>query len=192
MVIDYSFNILEAILMAKEYKSRDEVISTARLIADVAGSLEKMEPDWREGFTEALSKLKTLNFSEMNEIISILKSYEENDEEDKEAAKTNQKEDNSRTDYSKPEKEEMDISGDMAYQKGMEFYAQEEFEHAAMCFRSAAYKGHVKAEFNYALCLYHGTGLPMNRVEAIKRFVFTSMNGVVQADQVLHYIAYGN
>ena len=35
MAVDYSFNILEAILMAKEYKSRDEVISTARLIADV-------------------------------------------------------------------------------------------------------------------------------------------------------------
>ena len=177
--------------MAKKYKNREEVISTAQIIVDVVCSLERMESDWTEGFKEALKKLLSLSFDEMNEIIGILKAYEEDNKECDEQVKKKQKMINSEKEYGKSEKEDNSQFGDEEYKKGMEFYYQKEFQNAAMCFRSAASKGHIKAEYNYALCLYNGNGLPMNRVEAIKRFVFTSINGIVRAEQILHYIAYG-
>ena len=75
--IDYSFKILEEILMLKKYNSREEVLELAETMVDVANKNEKASENIKEAYKEALNKLKTLSYDEMNEIIGILSSYDD-------------------------------------------------------------------------------------------------------------------
>lgn len=75
--IDYSFKILEEILMLKKYNNREEVIELAETMVDVANKNDKCSDTVKNSYTEALNKLKTLSFEEMNEIIGILSSYDD-------------------------------------------------------------------------------------------------------------------
>ena len=75
--IDYSFKILEEILMLKKYNSREEVLELAETMVDVANKNEKASENIKEAYKEALNKLKTLSYEEINEIIGILSSYDE-------------------------------------------------------------------------------------------------------------------
>lgn len=75
--IDYSFKILEEILMLKKYKNKEEVISVAEAMTKVAEKNEKCSPSVKDSYKEALNKLNGLSFDEMNEIISILTSYDD-------------------------------------------------------------------------------------------------------------------
>jgi len=75
--IDYSFKILEEILMLKKYNDRDEVIELAETMVNVANKNEKCSDTIKNSYKEALNKLKTLSFEEMNEIIGILSSYDD-------------------------------------------------------------------------------------------------------------------
>jgi len=75
--IDYSFKILEEILMLKKYKSREEVLELANKMLEVANNNEKCSQNMKESYKEAYNKLNTLSFDEMNEIISILSSYDD-------------------------------------------------------------------------------------------------------------------
>ena len=75
--IDYSFKILEEILMLKKYNSREEVLELAETMVDVANKNEKASEIIKEAYKEALNKLKTLSYDEMNEIIGILSSYDD-------------------------------------------------------------------------------------------------------------------
>lgn len=75
--IDYSFKILEEILMLKKYKNKEEVITLAEAMVKVAQSNEKCSQSVKDSYKEALNKLNTLSFDEMNEIIGILSSYDD-------------------------------------------------------------------------------------------------------------------
>ena len=75
--IDYSFKILEEILMLKKYNSREEVLELAETMVDVANKNEKCSDNIKDSYKEALNKLKTLSYEEMNEIIGILSSYDD-------------------------------------------------------------------------------------------------------------------
>ena len=75
--IDYSFKILEEILMLKKYDNREEVIELAETMVEVANKNEKASDSIKDSYKEALNKLKTLSFEEMNEIIGILSSYDD-------------------------------------------------------------------------------------------------------------------
>ncbi|MBQ9793150.1 MAG: hypothetical protein IJW32_05410 [Clostridia bacterium] len=76
--IDYSFKILEEILMLKEYKNKEEVISVAEAMYKVAEKNDKCSQAVKDSYKEALNKLNTLSYDEMKEIITILSSYDEN------------------------------------------------------------------------------------------------------------------
>ena len=75
--IDYSFKILEEILMLKKYKNKDEVITLAEAMVKVAQGNDKCSQSVKDSYKEALNKLNTLSFEEMNEIIGILSSYDD-------------------------------------------------------------------------------------------------------------------
>ena len=167
MTYDYSFQILEAIIMAKDYKTRVEVISSAELAVNVACSLPNLEPGWKSSFKEALKKLNSLNFDEMKEIIGILNSYDDTKTEVK-----------------------FDDYGEKEYNEGKKFYEKKDYINAVKSFKKAAEKGNVKAEYNYGICLYNGYGTARDRVEAVKRFVYASTFGISQANKMLHFITY--
>ena len=75
--IDYSFKILEEILMLKKYNSREEVVELAETMVKVAEKNEKCSEDIKKSYREALNKINTLTYDEMNEIIGILSSYDD-------------------------------------------------------------------------------------------------------------------
>ena len=75
--VDYSFKILEEILMLKKYTSREEVLKTAEKMIEVANNNKSLTKEIKDSYKEALNKLNTLSYDEMNEIINILSSYDE-------------------------------------------------------------------------------------------------------------------
>lgn len=75
--IDYSFKILEEVLMLKKYNSKEEVIAVAEAMSRVAQKNEKCSSSIKDSYKEALNKLNTLSYEEMNEIIDILASYDD-------------------------------------------------------------------------------------------------------------------
>lgn len=76
--VDYSFKILESILMLKKFSSKEEVIKIASAMAKVAEENPKYSVSVKTSYKEACNKLNSLSFEEMEEIITILK----NDDED--------------------------------------------------------------------------------------------------------------
>ncbi len=76
-VVDFSFKILEEVLMLKKYKNKEEVIEVAETMQRIATSNKNYSQNVKDSYKEAYRKLKTLSFDEMNEIISILSSYDD-------------------------------------------------------------------------------------------------------------------
>ena len=175
------YKILEMILMAKHYKNRDDVIAVGNFIVKFVCSSGHVSPELMKEYEIALEKLKSLNFDEMNEIIGILSFYEQ--EEGEKVCK-----------YGNDEvsfEEDVEDYGEDDYNRGMEFCGKNEYYNAVSCFRSAAHKGYGKAAYNLGMLLYTGKAGRIDRVEAIKRFVAASKDGVQEADKMLRYIAYG-
>ena len=77
--IDYSFKILEEVLMLKKYNSKEEVLQTATRMVEIANSNGKCSQVIKDSYKEALNKLNTLSYDEMNEIIGILSSYDDDE-----------------------------------------------------------------------------------------------------------------
>ncbi len=75
--VDYSFKILEEILMLKKYNNREEVLALAEKMVEVANQNSKLSNTIKDSYKEAFNKLKTLSYEEMNEIINILSSYDD-------------------------------------------------------------------------------------------------------------------
>lgn len=75
-VVDFSFKILEEILMLKKYKTKEEVVEVAEIMQRIANSNKTYSQNIKDSYKEAYRKLKTLSFEEMNEIIGILSSYD--------------------------------------------------------------------------------------------------------------------
>ncbi len=76
-VVDFSFKILEEVLMLKKYKNKEEVIEVAETMQRIATSNKNYSQNVKDSYKEAYRNLKTLSFDEMNEIISILSSYDD-------------------------------------------------------------------------------------------------------------------
>lgn len=76
-VVDFSFKILEEILMLKKYKTKEEVVSVAEIMQRIANDNKNYSQNVKASYNEAYRKLKTLSFDEMNEIIGILSSYDD-------------------------------------------------------------------------------------------------------------------
>ena len=168
MTIDYSFRVLEAILLAKPYVSREDVLSTCDCMVKVVQELDYISDPMKASFAEARNKLRTLNYEEMKELISILLTEEVEPRI-----------------YDAPQK-----SGDGAadYANGVECFEKEDYRNAFACFKSGSEKGHTKAQYNYGVCLYNGIGTQIDRVTAIKQFVEASNDGLGQADVMIDYI----
>lgn len=77
--IDYSFKILEEILTLKKYSSREEVMDAGKVMVDIAEKNEKCPEKLKQAYHDAYNKLESLSFDEMNEIIDILSSYDDED-----------------------------------------------------------------------------------------------------------------
>lgn len=75
--VDYSFKILESILMLRTFNSKEEVIKIASAMAKVADENPKYSVSVKTSYKEACNKLNSLTFEEMQEIITILKSDED-------------------------------------------------------------------------------------------------------------------
>ena len=72
-IMELSFTILEKILLAKKYNSKQEVLEYAVKSLEMARANDKMPQELKMAYLEAVSKLKGLTFEEITEIISILK-----------------------------------------------------------------------------------------------------------------------
>ena len=75
--VDYSFKILEEILMLKEYTGKEEVLQTAEKMVKIALNNKELSEPMKTSYKEALNKLNSLSYDEMKEIIGILSSYDE-------------------------------------------------------------------------------------------------------------------
>ena len=75
--VDYSFKILESILMLRTFNSKEEVIKIASAMAKVADENPKYSVSVKTSYKEACNKLNSLTFEEMQEIITLLKSDED-------------------------------------------------------------------------------------------------------------------
>ena len=75
--VDYSFKILESILMLRSFKDKDEVLKVANAMSKVADESPKYSASVKTSYKEACNKLNSLTFEEMQEIITILKSDED-------------------------------------------------------------------------------------------------------------------
>ena len=82
-VNDYSFKILEKILMLKQYNNREEVVKVAETMLNIANS-KNISNDLKFSYEEALNKINKLSFDEMKEIINILSSEDEEEDDDDE------------------------------------------------------------------------------------------------------------
>lgn len=71
--IDFSFKILEKILLLKEYESRDDVLRVAQTMARMAMDNKDFSEEVKSSYVEAFEKLNILSFEEMKEIIEILR-----------------------------------------------------------------------------------------------------------------------
>lgn len=77
--IDYSFKILEEMLTLKKYSSKEDVMTAGKIMVDIADKHEDCSDKLKEAYHEAYDRLDTLSFDEMNEIIDILSSYDDED-----------------------------------------------------------------------------------------------------------------
>lgn len=173
MNTDYFFNILEAFLMVKKYGNREDVIQTCTAIVGIVCQDERFSSVIKKSYKEALEKLNTLSYDEMNEIIDILKSY---DEDKADSDNCHQKEDSIFDD------------GTDDYNNGVKYYKEKEYKKAFTSFRNASRKGHAKAQHGYGLCMYYGLGTTTDRAMALKQFVAASDCGVKESDAMIDYI----
>lgn len=72
-VMELTFTVLEKILLAKTYNSKEEVLQYAVKCLETARASEKMPQELKIAYLEAVTKLKNLSFEEIQEIINIIK-----------------------------------------------------------------------------------------------------------------------
>lgn len=138
MSTDYIFKILESFLMLKKYENREDVVQTCAATVSIVCQDDRFSPAVENSYKEAFKKLNTLSYSEMNEIIGILKSY---DEGTGDMANSHQKENDIFDD------------GTDDYNNGVKYYKEKDFKKAFTSFCNASRKGHAKAQHSYGLCI---------------------------------------
>lgn len=70
--VDHSYKIINKILLFKNYKSREEVLTVAGTMVKMARNNPNYSDELKGAYLGAFEKLNMLTFDEMKEIISIL------------------------------------------------------------------------------------------------------------------------
>lgn len=71
-ILELSFQIMENLLMSKEFASKDEVMSSAKKAVDISSKDGKMPIEIKLAYAEAYKKLNGLTWEEMIEIKQII------------------------------------------------------------------------------------------------------------------------
>lgn len=72
-IMELSFTVLEKILLAKPFNSKQEVLEYAVKSLETAKNNGKMPNELKMAYLEAVTKIKALSFEEIKEVISIIK-----------------------------------------------------------------------------------------------------------------------
>ncbi len=169
MSFDYSFRILENILMIKEYQNKNEVIETGALVTKIICNDQRVNDVIKSSYRSTMKRLDSLKFEEMQEIIEILRSNNQGE---------NTSDDNT-SDFN---------DGSSDFEIGVNCYKKKDFNRAFILFKRAAEVGNANAIYGYGLCLYYGIGTKADPVKAIKQFVSASDMGIRKADEMIQYV----
>ena len=71
-ILELSFQIMENLLMSKEFKSKEEVMISAKKAVEISSKDEKMPIEIKLAYAEAYKKLDGLTWEEMLEIKQII------------------------------------------------------------------------------------------------------------------------
>ncbi len=157
---DYSFNIIEKIIMYREYKNIDDVVDIALAVLAVVGSDIRLDNEIKVSYREAYNKIKTLSFDEVKEIVVALTDDEEEV-------------------YLTPQTPQEN------YRKGVKLYLQKDYFEAVPCFQNAAIDKHPAAMHNLAVCYYYGHGVTKDMHQAYKLWHEASEAGLEKATVAL-------
>ena len=71
-ILELSFNIMENLLLSKEFKDKEELMVAAKKGVDISSKDEKMPMELKMAYAEAYSKLDSLSWEEILEIKEII------------------------------------------------------------------------------------------------------------------------
>ncbi len=71
-ILELSFNIMENLLLSKDFKDKDELMVAAKKGVDISNKDEKMPLELKMAYAEAYSKLDSLSWEEILEIKEII------------------------------------------------------------------------------------------------------------------------
>ncbi len=159
--VDYSFSIIERILMYRKYKSMEDVLDISLAVMAVIGGDKRFSDEIKASYREAHNKIKKLSFSEVQEIVAILTSNEED------------------------ESEEIPQTPQDNYRKGVELYKKKSYYEAVPLFQNAAKGNHPAAIYNLAVCYYYGRGVTEDKIKARELWNEASKAGIEAAGVAL-------
>lgn len=73
-ILELSFNIMENLLMSKDFKNKEEIMTAAKKAVGISNKDEKMPLEVKMGYAEAYKKLEGLSWEEILEIKDIIGS----------------------------------------------------------------------------------------------------------------------
>lgn len=71
-ILELSFNIMENLLMSKDFKSKEEVMSATKKAVNLSKENDKLPIEVKLGYAEAYKQLNGLSWEEMLEIKEII------------------------------------------------------------------------------------------------------------------------
>lgn len=71
-ILELSFQIMENLLMSKDYKAKEEVMVSAKKAVEISNKDAKMPIEVKLAYAEAYKKLSGLTWEEMVEIKTII------------------------------------------------------------------------------------------------------------------------
>lgn len=71
-ILELSFQIMENLLMSKDFTSKQEVMVMAKKAVDISNADKKMPIELKLGYAEAYRKLNGLSWEEIQEIKDII------------------------------------------------------------------------------------------------------------------------
>ena len=71
-ILELSFNIMENLLLSKDFKDKNELMSAAKKGVDISSKDDKMPLTLKMAYAEAYGKLDSLSWEEILEIKDII------------------------------------------------------------------------------------------------------------------------
>ena len=71
-ILELSFQIMESLLMSKQFNSKEEVMASAKRGVEISSADSKMPIELKLGYAEAYKKLDGLTWEEIKEIKAII------------------------------------------------------------------------------------------------------------------------